>query len=215
MTTNESAYFAAAMPYDPRRDLVWRVVLRYLGRFMRSPEVVLEVGAGHCHFINQVTAPRRIALDPDPVVSRYAAPGVEVVRRSCTARDAIALGSVDVVFASNLLEHLTRDDIATFLANARAWLRPNGLLLLVQPNYRYAYREYFDDYTHVTPLDHVSLPQMLSANGFDVEHVEPRFLPYSMQSGLPVAAWLVALYLRAPLRPLAKQMLCVARRRAP
>ena len=82
--------------------------------------------------------------------------------------------------------------------------------MLGQPNYRYAYREYFDDYTHVTPLDHMSLTQLLTVSDFQVTHVEPKFLPYSMKSRLPTAGWLVSLYLHLPLRLSAKQMLCVA-----
>ena len=39
----------------------------------------------------------------------------------------------------------------------------------------------------------------------------PRFLPFSLKSRLPKSPYLVRLYLRLPLRPLAKQMLVVAR----
>ena len=85
--------------------------------------------------------------------------------------------------------------------------------ILIQPNFRYAFREYFDDYTHRAVFTDVSLPALLRAEGFAVERVEPRFLPYSMQgSRLPVAPWLVRAYLRSPFRPGAGQMLVVAKR---
>ena len=83
--------------------------------------------------------------------------------------------------------------------------------LLLQPNFRYCVREYFDDYTHRTIFTHVSLADRLRAHGFDVERVEARFLPLSFKSRLPAWPWLVDLYLRLPWRPLAKQMLVVAR----
>ena len=63
---------------------------------------------------------------------------------------------------------------------------------------------------HVTVFTHVSLTDLLSASGFCVEKVVPRFMPFSMQSCLPQWSWAVALYLRSPIRPMAKQMLIVA-----
>ena len=59
-------------------------------------------------------------------------------------------------------------------------------MIVVQPNFRYAYRQYFDDYTHRSTFTHVSLANLLRSKGLRVLHVEPRFLPYSMrESRLP------------------------------
>jgi len=86
-------------------------------------------------------------------------------------------------------------------------------LLVIQPNFRYAYRQYFDDYTHRSVFTHVSLPNLLRAHGFAIDAVEPRFLPYSMREvGVPIPAWLVRAYLGSPLKPRAGQMLVVARK---
>ena len=71
--------------------------------------------------------------------------------------------------------------------------------------------EYFDDYTHVAVFTDRSLPDLLAANGFAREHVEARFLPLTMKSRLSFGHRLVPLYLRLPWRPLAGQMLVVAR----
>ena len=51
---------------------------------------------------------------------------------------------------------------------SRRKLSPNGSLTILQPNYRYAYREYFDDFTHVSIYSHVSLCDFLMANGFEI-----------------------------------------------
>jgi hypothetical protein len=57
---------------------VWRVLVRhFLQARLRPESTVLDVGAGHCLFINEVRAARRIALDANPDVARHAAPGVE------------------------------------------------------------------------------------------------------------------------------------------
>ena len=78
---------------------------------------------------------------------------------------------------------------------------------LLQPNYRFAYREYFDDYTHVAVYSDRSLCDFLAANGFRVLECRPRFLPLTIKSRLPVSAMLIRLYLLSPWKILGKQML--------
>ena len=56
----------------------------------------------------------------------------------------------------------------------------------------------------------LSLPDLLASTGFEITKVEPRFMPFSLKSGLPVYPWLVWLYLRSPWRPKAGQMFVVA-----
>jgi hypothetical protein len=95
----------------------------------------------------------------------------------------------------------------------RAKLSPRGTLNILQPNYRYAYREYFDDYTHVSVYSHVSIADFLSANGYDIIDVQPRFLPLTVKSRLPVWSPLIGLYLNSPVKFAGKQMLVRAKPR--
>jgi ubiquinone/menaquinone biosynthesis C-methylase UbiE len=120
--------------------------------------------------------------------------------------------SFDVVFASNLLEHLERAQSDQLLAEAVRVLRPGGRLILLQPNFRLQPGRYFDDYTHVAIFTDQSLRDYLAAGGWQVEHVAPRFLPLSMRSRGSSLSFLVPWYLRSPVKPLAGQMLVVARR---
>ena len=152
---------------------------------------------------------RAHALDANPGFAEIAAPDVQTQVGRCDDLSAFPAQHFDVVFASNLLEHLAGAELETTLREVRRVLRPGGRFLLVQPNFRYCVREYFDDYTHRTIFTHVSLADCLAAHGFAVEHVAPRFLPLSFKSRLPSWPWLVDLYLRLPWRPLAKQMLVV------
>ena len=133
---------------------------------------------------------------------------------SCTRLDFLDASAVDVVFASNLLEHLELSDVLATVREVRRVLKPGGTLLLLQPNFRFAYREYFDDYTHRTVFTDRSLPDLLSACDFGIMRVESRFLPFSLRSGLPAYPWLVNAYLRSPWRPWAGQMLVIAQKQA-
>lgn len=207
----EDGYFESRFTPDPARDAVWAAIARYLQRYVPAAGSVLDLGAGYCSFVNHVRAAERHALDVSPSFVAHAGPGVTTHVGSCEDLSAFELGRFDVVFASNLLEHLEWPAIDRTLAEARRVLKPAGRLLLIQPNFRYCSREYFDDYTHRTVFTHVSLTDLLRSRGFAVERVDPRFLPFSFKSRAPKWGFLVGLYLRLPARPLARQMLVVAR----
>jgi SAM-dependent methyltransferase len=205
-------YYDTRYAHDPRRQAVWRHVTHHLQRWVPADADVLELGAGYCDFSNNVVARSRVAMDLRPQFAAFAAAGVRIEVGDCSDLSRFADDSFDVVFASNLLEHLDLDANRALVQHARRVLRPGGRLVLVQPNYRLRPREYFDDYTHVTVFSDRSLPDFLAAEGLVIEHVRGRFLPFTMKSRLSFGHHLVPLYLRLPYRPLAGQMLVVAAR---
>lgn len=208
------AYHATRFAPDPRRDVLWQSLWRFHYRHMIAPEdCVLDLGAGHGSFINQVVARRRIAIDAWPGFTAHLAEGVEGIVARADAIDCLEPGSVDFAFASNLFEHLSQSEAAACLAGLRRALSPRGRLVLLQPNWRFAWRRYFDDYTHVSIWSDVGLADFLRAEGFDVVSVAPRFLPLTIKSRLPTHPWLIAAYLASPIKPLAGQMQVVARPR--
>jgi SAM-dependent methyltransferase len=208
-----SRYFATRFGYDAGRDLVWQEVSRFLQR-RDIPETatILEIGAGYCHFINNIRGKARYALDLSPELPTRAAGGVVAHVGSCTSLAMFADSSIDVVFASNLFEHLTRGELSATLAEIRRVLAGQGRLIVVQPNFRYCARDYFDDYTHLQVFTHVGLADRLRAEGFRVLRSLPRFLPFSMKSRLPKSRWLVRMYLHSPFKPFGAQMLLVAQK---
>ena len=212
MADTVSSYHAAHLPEDPARAIVWKVVAEHLSRWMPPNGYVLEIGAGYCDWINNVAALRRVAIDIWPEIARYAAAGVET-RVLDASRDLATLGasSFDAVLASNILEHFDPGTAIGVVEDIGRLLKPGGRLIVVQPNFRYAASRYFDDYTHRSVFTDVSLPNLLRAQGFRIDHVQPRFLPYSMRgSRLPIRSWTVRAYLRSPIKPMAGQMLVVA-----
>jgi SAM-dependent methyltransferase len=209
---DQREYLASRFTPDPRRDAVWRHLTHYLSRWWDPSAAILDVGAGYCSFINNVSARRRVAVDIHDALAQHAAPGVECVQASATAMGALADESFDVVFASNLLEHLDRDDIREALAEFRRVLVPGGRLILLQPNYRLRPGDYFDDYTHLTPLSDRSLGDLLQVAQFEPVDIQARFLPLTIRSRGGGLTFLVPWYLRLPWRPFAGQMLLVAER---
>ena len=202
------------MPEDPARAVVWRVVADHLSEWIPAQSCVLEIGAGYCCWINAVRAARRVAVDNWPGFASHAASGVETMVLDASGDlDRLGAGSFDVVLASNVIEHFEPDAAAGLVDAVAAVLRSGGRMLVIQPNFRYAFREYFDDYTHRSMFTDVSLPNLLRSRGFQIERVEPRFLPYSMRgTRWPIAPWLVRAYLRSPIKPRAGQMLVIARK---
>lgn len=204
-----SRYYQSRFGFEPERDSVWRIICEYLQPFIPPDGRVLDFGAGYCSFINHVQAAEKHALDIFPGFVRFAQVNVHTHIGRCEDLRMFSDGYFDAVFASNLLEHLTRQAVADTLAEVVRVLKPSGRLIVIQPNFHYCYREYFDDYTHLQVFTHVTLADLLASSGFDVERVEARFLPLSFKSRLPKWSWMVRLYLRLPFRPLAKQMLVI------
>jgi SAM-dependent methyltransferase len=179
--------------------------------YVPVPGTVVELGAGRCELINAIDADRRIAVDIWPGLSDHVVDSVEAHVQSATDLGFLDSDSVDLVLASNFLEHLEIDDARAVLKEVRRILRVGGRVVLVQPNFRTSHKRYFDDFTHVSIWTDVSLSDFLVAEGFQAERVEPRFLPLTVKSRFPVQPWLIRLYLASPYKPMAGQMLVVAR----
>ncbi|MDO8432180.1 MAG: class I SAM-dependent methyltransferase [Candidatus Binatus sp.] len=200
------------------KDRVWAILCHdFFSRYVGPRDRVLDVAAGYCEFINHIECGHKVALDANPDIARYAAPGVSVVVGDCRDMSALPPDSFDVAFVSNFFEHLeTKRDLDTVLTQILGRLRPGGKLLILQPNIRYLGSRYWDFYDHFTPLSHLSMQEALVKNGFRIELAIPRFLPYTFKSRLPAAGWMVRLYLRVRLAQwlMGKQMFIVATRPA-
>jgi SAM-dependent methyltransferase len=196
--------------YVPGRRAVWRAIVEYVARDVGPVESLLELGPGYCDFVNQFPAARRIAIDLDPAMRAFAAPEVDFRVGNAAELAGIPAGSIDLVFASNFLEHQPLDQAARLLGRIRSVLRPAGRLALLQPNFRLCPARYFDDPTHRTAFSEESLANLLLAGGFRLRRVVPGLLPFSMRSRLPKSYLLVRAYLALPARPFAAQMYLVA-----
>jgi SAM-dependent methyltransferase len=208
----DTGYYHTRSQYDPRREILWKSLVRfYFQRRIRAEDCVLDLGAGYGHFINNVAARRRIALDRWTEMLSFVGRGVESHVGTVTDLSFLEDGSVDFAFASNLFKHISQDDFARVLHQLESKLSDRGVLCLLQPNSRYAYREYFDDYTHITVYSHFTMCDFLRARDYDIVECRARFMPLTINSGLKVSQTLIWLYLNSPMKLLGKQMLIIAR----
>jgi dolichol-phosphate mannosyltransferase len=189
------------------KEIVWGILTRRVfAHWVPAGSTLVDLGAGYCEFVNHVVARRRIAVDLNPETARVAVAGVEVKAVSADNLDFLADGEVDVVFSSNFLEHLpSKDAVSRVLNEVRRVLKPGGRVILMGPNIRYLANQYWDYFDHHVPLSHASICEVLRLNGFDVDHVERKFLPYTVKGSRLRWPWLVELYLAA--RPVSSALL--------
>ena len=185
---------------DEFRKKMYHVLCnRFFQRYISKEAVVLDVAAGHCEFINNIKAKKKIAIDLNPDVTTFASRDVQVILSTSTDMKQISNNTVDVAFTGNFFEHLSKADIVKTIREVWRVLKKDGKFLILQPNIRYCYKDYWMFFDHVTPLDDRSISEVLEINGFKVVECKPKFLPYTTKGKLPKSILLLELYLKIPI----------------
>ena len=125
-------YFETRLAHNVHRSRIWEHICGYLRRWIPADADVLELGAGWCDFSNIVEAGPVVAMDID-TSARAARDGSQAVVGDCTDLSRFADGEFDVVFASNLLEHLDRPTPAGCSPKRPGCCAPAARLILLQP----------------------------------------------------------------------------------
>jgi SAM-dependent methyltransferase len=200
-----------------RKNEVWKILCRYFfQRYIRKDDAVLDLGAGFCEFINNIDCGKRYAVDLNHETMRFASPGVIVYRLSGTDLSPIVSGTLDLVFCSNFFEHLPdKHAMSQSLHEIHRVLKSGGRIMILQPNIRYLYKEYWDFFDHHIPFSHISMVEALVSQGFQPTVVIPRFVPFTMKSTLPKSRLFVRAYLMFPVvwRIMGRQMFILADKR--
>ena len=92
--------------------------------------------------------------------------------------------SFDVVWCKSAIEHVNADHL---LGEFRRILKPGGKVVILTTDWYYMFRIHYIDHTHGygTPWMRQSLKSILTAYGFDVQHVDNfLYLPLTWKNGL-------------------------------
>ena len=153
---------------------LWTVLVeQFLQTYVPADASVVDIGGGYCEFINAIKCRRKYVVYLNPDVERYANPDVGIIMS-----DASEMSS---------------------LAEIHRVLRRGGKLLIIQPNIKYAYREYWDFIDHHIALTEKSLGEALIISGFELGECVPRFLPFSVNSSPSKSSTLLRHYLKTPI----------------
>ncbi len=182
---------------------LWRVLIEdFLQKFVPPNAAVLDIAGGYCEFINQIQAKEKILIDLNPDAKNLADDDVKVLNIDILDSyqcQSIPEGRFDTIFVSNFFEHLnSKEDLIQVLAFCYSRLSDRGSLLVIQPNFKYSFREYYDFIDHQLPITDASLAEVLKAVGFKIDLLIPRFLPFTTK-GRPSSPLLLKIYLKFPI----------------
>ena len=180
---------------------LWKVLIEgFLQKHVGQDSVILDIGGGYCEFINQVKAREKYLIDLNPDSKSFANHDINLLNINILSLndDKLLTKRFDKIFISNFFEHLrNKEELIEVLGFCLSYLKPGGSLLVIQPNFKYSFKEYYDFIDHELPITDLSLKEVLETIGFKINVLIPRFLPYSTK-GRPASPNLLRIYLKLP-----------------
>ena len=200
------------------RNQVWKVLIdRFFSKYIPENSAILDLGAGYCEFINNVTATHKLAMDLNPEIKKRVMNNIELFHQDCSDHWNIQPESLDVVFTSNFFEHLpNKESLNRTVIEAFKSLKKEGIIICMGPNIKYLNGLYWDFWDHHIPLTDKSLVEILELNGFQIIVKIPKFLPYTMSETKSSPIWLIRVYLKCKIfwPILGKQFLIIGKKRS-
>jgi SAM-dependent methyltransferase len=182
------------------RNRVWQVLTAtFFNRWIPEHAAVLDLGCGYGEFINNIKVDKKFAMDLNPDAPRHLAAGVGFFEQDCATVWPLPENSLDTVFTSNFFEHLPdKQALKQTLRQAFRCLKPGGRLIAMGPNIKYLPGLYWDFFDHHTILTEVSLGEVLEMEGYRLQQVTSRFLPYTLVNAREYPLFLLRIYLASP-----------------
>lgn len=198
-----------------RKQEMWKELCKvFLQQFIYKNVTVMDIGAGYCEFINNISCGKKIAVDVNPDTKKFANKDVLVINKSAFLLSAKYNNIADIVFLSNFLEHLnSKDDVVELLRRVNKLLKKGGKIILLQPNIDLVKESYWDFIDHKVPLNTKSIMEALEIAGFKINVFIKKFLPYTTKNKhIPMLSILLKFYLLLPeiIKPFAGQSFVVA-----
>jgi SAM-dependent methyltransferase len=159
-----------------RRGKIEQHRLSLLHRYKPAPGEMFEIGPGRGTLAEQAVEAgwHYTAIEASPIlVDVLRKKGLTVIE-SWTPPIPVADESADVVYADQVLEHMSGIDAARhFTADAYRALRPGGVFFVVVPDYLKERTFFWDvDYTHNFVTTERRVKQLFNDNSFDILHIE-------------------------------------------
>lgn len=198
-----------------RRNNIWKILCKQVfQKTVSKNDTLIDIGAGYCEFINNISCKVKIAVDINPDIRKKADVDVQTQNINIFSIPKSLDGKIDVVFMSNVLEHLnSKAEVITILEKSYSLLKNRGKIILMHPDIDLIRERYWDFIDHTVPLNLKSLVEALEITGFKINSKTKRFLPYTTISRfITLPGFLLKLYLLFPpfLRPFAGQNLIIA-----
>ena len=158
-----------------RRGRIERTRMALLLRSRQPPGRMLEIGPGQGTLAALAVEAgwQYSAVEPSAILAeQLRARGLNVIE-AFTPPIPAADASVDVIYADQVLEHMSGIDAARALtAEARRALTAGGVFFVVVPDYLKERGFFWDiDYTHNFPTTERRVRQLLYDGGFEIERV--------------------------------------------
>ncbi|HBE16944.1 MAG TPA: methyltransferase [Cyanobacteria bacterium UBA11149] len=196
--------YANRFDYKQQKEklVLWKVLINsFLQNYVNPNSVVLDIGGGYGEFINNIQAQQKYLIDLNPDAKEFANSDVKVMNIDILIPENqnIMPNFFDIIFISNFFEHLgCKEELMEVLMFCFNHLKPGGSLLVIQPNFKYSFKEYYDFIDHQLPITHISLQEIMETIGFSIDVLIPKFLPFSTK-GRPSSPLLLKVYLKFPL----------------
>ena len=198
-----------------KKNIVWKEIAEFIRELTDHPQTILDPAGGMCEFINNINAPEKWTIDlNEAFLEKYADKSIKKIIGNNLSVE-LPDNYFDLAFVSNFLEHLSsQEQVGEFLQKIFRAVKPNGFIAVMGPNFKYAFREYFDFADHTVCLSETGAAEHLVGAGFDIVKIYSRFLPLSFRGGLPVNKFLIQSYLKMPFawRFFGKQFLIIAKK---
>jgi SAM-dependent methyltransferase len=159
-----------------RRGRTERSRLGLLMQYAQPPGDMLEIGPGKGSLARLAVEAgwRYRAVEASPIlITELRGQGLEVIE-GWAPPIPTSDGTCDVVYADQVLEHMSGIDAARALvAEALRSLRPRGVFFVVVPDYLKERGFFWDvDYTHNFVTTERRVRQLFNDSGFEILHVE-------------------------------------------
>lgn len=159
----------------PLTDFPKKLIEYLANRFgINSDTTLLELGCGRCETLNAFShiGLSAYGVDSSEKARTYASKSVSDVYVSDLENETLPFDSekFDVVFSKSVIEHISNP--THLMKEISRILKPNGLLIILTPEWTSQMEVFFEDPTHVHPYQVKGLADLLNINKFEKIHSE-------------------------------------------